>query len=114
MYAKELNNVNKVVQSFVDKVVDGSFAIGANNLPYNFTTKKEYHGFHILVLWTEKNKQGWSSNGWATLKQILAKGMTLEHSQGEPVKLLKLFGDDERGWTSMEFEVYNSDQVIPK
>lgn len=59
---------------------------GANGLPFNAATGREYSGINTVVLWMAKEANGYSSNAWATFKQIQAKGWKLRKgSKGEAI-----------------------------
>ena len=43
-------------------------------LPANYSSKKQYSGVNILLLWDQAMKQGFNSNYWLTFKQAIDLG----------------------------------------
>lgn len=58
----------------------------ANITPFNYASKKIYHGFNYVLLSAIAQEKEYSCNGWITFNQIKSKGLQLKKgSEGIPV-----------------------------
>ncbi|UTF61227.1 MULTISPECIES: ArdC family protein [Gilvimarinus] len=89
-------------------------------MPYNVSTKANYNGINILILWYEALDRGFSSNGWVTYKQAQALGGQVKKGEKsvrciffKPIEIESEDGDEESKIIPCRrtFSVFNLEQV---
>jgi len=73
-------------------------------LPFNFTTKNNYRGINILLLWGTSIEKNYQSNEWASLNQWNSKGEFIR--KGEKGSLITYYD-------TLEKEIDGEIQKIP-
>ena len=93
---------------------------GAGDLfPVNYKTKKHYNGINAVWLWTQANKQQFSSNAWLTFKQAKEIGGNVRKgSKATSGIFYRVFEKENKETGKLEsipvasaFNVFNLDQI---
>ena len=76
MSSKIFDFVNSYIESRLGKLLKGDikYLINGTSFPTNPITKNEYKGINLLLLLLECSLQNFTSNKWATFKQISKHG----------------------------------------
>lgn len=63
--------------------------VGGDTMPTNAATKKRYNGSNVIWLWLQANKQGYTSQKWASYKQWQSIGAQVK--KGESASAIIFF-----------------------
>ena len=55
-----------------------------SNMPFNAYRGRHYHGINVVILWSEAQRKGYSSNGWLTFKQAKKCGGSVGRASARP------------------------------
>lgn len=93
--------------------------LGNGVFPINFSTKKEYNGINIVLLWCAQQDGNFQSNCWLTFKQAKALGGSVKKGEKSPVSIVrfgrfeyedKKTGEEKTGAFLKAFAVFNIEQ----
>ena len=97
MKAKEIAKakLESVIERMINKIESGEtkswFKPWAGTLPTNFSTKKEYRGFNVMMLWFMAEEVGFKTNNWITYKQAKALKGNIKKGEKKTVPMLKMY-----------------------
>lgn len=110
--ALQKGNITDWVKPWVDS--------GESPIPYNYSTKDNYKGINILLLWLTAHYEGFSRNAWLTFKQAKLLGGSVKKDE----KSVRCFhyhlaqkeaetvgGDPETFPVLRYFNLFNVDQI---
>ena len=116
--------VQKVLDQLIHEIETGTSQwrkswAATGGMPSNATTNREYQGINVLMLWLKAQKEGFTSNEWATLKQWQAAGYRIKDEEirkNTTIFFYKTFETEKDGETvSLPIMrcswVFNADQV---
>jgi|SoiMetStandDraft_5_1073268.scaffolds.fasta_scaffold01945_10 antirestriction protein ArdC len=115
--------IEKTLDQLVDRIENGTGDwvkewIGSG-LPSNYTTKRRYHGVNILLLWSARERYGYSSSRWASYKQWLSAGHQVKKGERSTVVFINkdVVKKDDAGEEQKRYRlfraafVFNADQL---
>lgn len=93
-------------------------AAGMNVMPVSFTSRENYNGINILLLWSAAAENGFTSKYWLTYKQAVANGGQVRKGEkGTRIIYYSVMekenakGEEEKIPFIKSFVVFNLDQV---
>lgn len=82
---KAQDRLNEIVERMIAKIENGETKSWIKpwngTLPQNYSTKKEYRGFNVAMLWFVAEEQGYKRNSWLTFNQLKKMGAMVKKGE---------------------------------